>query len=67
MTVYEDATLPHQIRIDFSEPDTQLFVSCNCMRGADGRYTPLASPSDVSEHRQRIAVYNKHLEEVSGS
>ena len=67
MTVLEDSSLPHQIRIDFTEPDTRLFVSCNCMRGADGRYKPLADPADVSEHGQRIAVYKKHLAEVNGS
>ena len=63
-TVFEDPGLPHQIRFGFTEPGTQLFVSCNCMRGADGRYKPLADPSDVSEHGQRIGVYRKHLEEV---
>lgn len=70
MTVLEDSSLPHQIRIDFTEPGTRLFVSCNCMRGADGRYTPLAEPGGT--HQQRITAYKAHLErahleEVNGS
>ena len=66
-TVFEDPGLPHQIRVDFTEPDTQIFVSCNCMLSGDGRYTPLAEPGDASTHGQRIAAYRAHLAEVSGS
>jgi hypothetical protein len=63
MTVYEDASLPHQIRVDFEEHHGEIFVTCNCQRDEDGRYTPLAEPGGT--HRQRIDAYKAHLEKVN--
>ena len=64
-TALEDVSFPHRIRVDFDEAN-RMFVSCDCMRQADGRHAPLAGPGDTPITDQ-IAAYTAHLAEVSGS
>ena len=57
--MYQDDSLPHQIRIDLA-PGGGLAVSCNCMRTGQG-YGPL----EVRERWEpggALAVYRAHLD-----
>ena len=66
MTVWEDASLPHQIRIDADMQRGWLYVSCNCMQDADGRFIPLIEPGAAFDLGKARAAYRAHLEEVGG-
>lgn len=67
MTVHEDASLPHQIRLEHDTKRNLLYVSCNCMR-VNGRYTPLIDPLSVRPVTVPpivIEAYAEHLKEVN--
>lgn len=63
-TVFEDGTLPHQIRIIGLLREDQLQVSCACMRQEDGSHTPLAS-QQVFTGAEVLAVFADHIAEVT--
>jgi hypothetical protein len=56
--MYQDDTLPHQIRIGLA-PGGRLAVSCNCMRTGQG-YEPLEVREQWEAHEAQ-AVYRAHL------
>ena len=66
MTIYQDATLPHQLRMVADAKLDLIAVSCNCMRDEDGRFVPLTEPGHTFDPKDANAAYGKHLEEVSG-
>ena len=62
--MYQDDSLPHQIRIDLA-PGGGLAVSCNCLRTGQG-YAPL-EVREKWEPDEAQAVYRAHLAEAAVS
>ena len=66
MTIYQDPSLPHQIRIVADKELDLIAVSCNCMGDGDGRFIPLVEPGHTFDPAQANAVYAAHLKDVGG-
>ena len=66
MTIYQDATLPHQMRMVADGKLDLIGVSCNCMGDGDGRFISLIEPAHTLDPAQANAAYDAHIEEVSG-
>ena len=64
--IYQDATLPHQLRIVADARLDLIGVSCNCMQDEDGRFVPLTEPAHTFDPKEANAAYSAHLKEVSG-
>ena len=66
MTIYQDATLPHQMRMVADGKLDLIGVSCNCMGDGDGRFIPLIEPGHTFDPAQANAAFRAHMKEVGG-
>lgn len=66
MTIYQNATLPHQLRMVADRKRDLISVSCNCMQDLDGRFIPLIQPGHTFSPAAALAAYSAHIKEVSG-
>ena len=66
MTIYQDAALPHQLRMVADRELDLISVSCNCMQDEDGHFVPLVEPGHTFDPKEANAAFRVHMEEVSG-
>lgn len=67
MTIYQDAALPHQLRMVADRKQDLIAVSCNCMQDERGRFIPLITPARTFPPEQALTAYDAHMKEVNGS